>query len=368
MVDARSTNRSILNIFRWVKHMSGKRKILFLYPDVAAPTLRQINCGQVPSERLYGLVEMMKRNWEAQISDARWIGPFSWIRRRFRQFFEIPSLKTFIDMHGADIVLVKDDFSVALWLQAKTLGKPIVYLDAMFNLPKRFWRKWSAAINLRYADAILCYSEHQAREWAREFRLPVSRFSILPYCMDVTFYVKLKRRSEEPPFIIAVGRDLGRDYSTLVDAVTALDIDLKLVTMPYLLPDSAKGNSRVQVLEKISYAELFDLYSRATAAVIPLKRGICYPSGIRAVLESALLGVPTIATKTPILAEYLGNDGNILFVDAEDANSLASQIAWVMSHRAAAEQLAKDASEAVRRNFHMERFVCELEGYLAKLP
>jgi glycosyltransferase involved in cell wall biosynthesis len=343
------------------------KRILFLYPYKTTAIVKEIERGEAPSDRLYGFIELRRRKWNVIISDARWSGPLAHLRKKLKNFLEIPNLGTFYDMIHSDVVLVKDDFSLTLSMQAKILHKQIIYLDAMFKLPKGLLRKWAAAINLRLCDKILCYSEQQSKHWTDVFRLPRTYFTVLPYCMDVNFYPQVRRKIEEPPFIFAIGRDVGREYVTLLEVARRLGINLKLVTRPYLLPPNANDSHWLQVYDHIDYAQLFDLYARASVVVVPIKKGITYPSGIRAVLEGIVLGVPTVATSTPVLKEYLDGDDDVLFAEAEDIDSLTKQIKWVLENRTEAEEKAKKASDRIRKRFCMENFANHLISCLNEL-
>ena len=319
----------------------ANKRILFLYPHKTTAILKEIESGKAPSDRLYGFIELRQREWNVMISDARWSGALAHWRKKLKHFLEIPNLGTFYDMIHTDVILVKDDFSLTLSMQAKILRKQIIYLDAMFELPKGLLRKWAAAINLRLSDKILCYSEQQSKHWTDVFRLPRPYFTVLPYCVDIDFYPQVRRKIDEPPFIFAIGRDVGREYVTLLEVARRLGVNLKLVTRPYLLPPKANDSHWLQVYDHIDYAQLFDLYARAAVVVVPIKKGINYPSGIRAVLEGIILGVPTVATATPVLKDYLDGDDDVLFAEAEDIDSLTKQVEWVFANRTKAEKKSK---------------------------
>src|SRR5690606_5037417 len=98
-----------------------------------------------------------------------------------------------------------------------------------------------------------------------------------------------------------------------VSACIQLNLRLKLVTLPYLIPDNARNHPNVEVLQRLPYDKLFELYANAASVVVPLKEGISYPSGIRAVLEALALNKAAIVTRTPVLEEYFHEgDGELL--------------------------------------------------------
>jgi glycosyltransferase involved in cell wall biosynthesis len=133
----------------------------------------------------------------------------------------------------------------------------------------------------------------------------------------------------EASYVLAFGRDLGRDYRLLVKAMEGLGCDLKIVTLPYLLEGISVDQPWIKTLQRVSYGELFSLYAGAKAVVVPLKPGVSYPSGLRAMLEGMLLERPVIVTRTPILEEYASDD-EVHFVRPGDRLDLRDAIQRVV--------------------------------------
>lgn len=346
---------------------AGLQNVTFLFPHEAVPLVSDVMRKRSPRERLYGALELEGLGWRVDYADERWTGRLARSRRSLRGFVELPSTGICRRFGKTDIAIVKDEFAVANLIEARIAGCKIVYLDAMFDPPKRFWRRWSARLNLRYADRVIALSRAQASQWESEYGLPGGKIAVLPFCMDTEFYPTLRRERSNPPFMLAVGRDLGRDYATLVRAAELADINVKLVTLPYLLPPDAASHPRVEVLGRVSYDVLFDLYSRAAASIVPLKPGITYPSGIRAVMEGVLLGVPTVCTWTPTLEEYFQQDDHVRYVSPRDAQQLANEMSRVVQRPEETENRAAAANEFARSKYRIERFGEELHSMLLAL-
>lgn len=344
-----------------------RSKLLFLFPDRAQSRLIKVNKAFMPSERLYGLVELRQRGWNAKISDSRWEGAPGLLRRRFRRFFELPCPTVLREMRRSDVIVVKDDFSTTLLTEASLMGKPLVYLDAMFEIPKAWHERQALAYNLKHASAVCCYSQRQAIQWAETFKLPASRFEIMPYCIDADFYPELIWKRQKRGYIFAVGRDLGRDYDTLLSACEKIGLRLKLVTLSYLIPERAMASPLVEVFQNLSYSQLFDLYAGSAMAAIPLKKNISYPSGIRALLESTALGVPTVVTETKVLPEYLKNKVHVRYMAPESVEAMADTMQAVLDDPMEAEAMALRASIEVRSRFTMQHFADAFEQVIARI-
>jgi glycosyltransferase involved in cell wall biosynthesis len=329
-----------------------------MYPDVASGTIKHLENGTYPRERLHGYFQLKQLGWDVSISDSRWTGRSGKIRRRFRKFFHLPSIGMLRDWKDADVIVVKDNFSLILTLQAKSLGKRIVYLDSMFLLPKRKIRALLNKRNILLADAVICFSETQADLWSQIYSIDRSMFKVLRYSMDCDFYKAGANasgaRESDVPIIVSVGRDPGRDFASLISAISPTKSKLKLVTLPYLLPDNCDAS--VEVLQNLSYDELFALYRSASVAVVPLVSNVTYPSGIRAVMEAMLLGVPVVATWTPVLAEYFTDGEDLLFVKPDSPVALRESIDRIISDPVLAAHLRQNALRTMEETYRVEDY------------
>jgi glycosyltransferase involved in cell wall biosynthesis len=308
---------------RQVKTLS----ILYLFPHSIAETLAEVEAGSAPSERMYGLMELRKHGYRVDICDSRFAGAYGRLSGKLRPYgIFLLDWNAVREIARHDVVIVKDEFSLLTSLITKMLGKELIYFDAMFNVPKRWWRRMLVKWSILASDACIAYSEAQIDQWSQRLGLSRSRFTYVPYTMDVNFYRPVQPRANETPYVFAVGRDLGRDFGTLIEAVRGTGLQLKLLTLPYTLPPGARQETFVEVLERVSYPELFGLYANAAMVVVPLKNAIFYPSGIRAALEAALLGKAAIVTYTPILEHYLTGEKEVIYVPPGDAAAMRTAI------------------------------------------
>lgn len=328
-----------------------------------AALISEVADDQAPSERLYTMPELTDLGWSVgHYSDETPHGLRRKLKDRSNRFVRFFGPGAVQAIRSRDVVLVNGEFSILLTLLARILGKRIVYLDSMFEVPRRFWRRWSVWWNLRLANVTLAYSTSQAQLWTEEFGSDASKIAVVPYGMDLSFYKAVERAPQN--YVLAVGRDLGRDYATLFSALKGTGIRLKLVTLPYLLPESWRDQDWLDVFERVSYEELFELYAGALASVVPLKSGMTYPSGIRAVYEAALLGVPTIASQTPVLAEAFEHGVDLWFVPPEDPASLTAALIHLRDHADRFEALVQPAANNVRKNFSLQRSAASIDAAL----
>lgn len=307
--------------------MHEKPKLLVLFPHPAAQLAEQTRLGSQPSERLYGANELATRGWRITISDARFDNRFGVLVARLKGYgINLIDFTTIQQIRSHDIVLVKDDFSVPISFACRLFGKKLVYYDSMFQIPKKRFDRICVEYCLRHCDVVLAYSDYQIELWRESFRLSRDRFKKVPYALDKAFYRKGLPPLRDGGYVLSIGRDTGRDFRTLIQACKKLGVRLKLITLDYLVRDLDLPSDCVEVIQEVSYRQLLDLYSSASVVALPIKKGVSYPSGIRAALECKLIGKPLVVTETPVLREMLSDSSRTFFAQSEDVEDFSRQL------------------------------------------
>lgn len=340
------------------------QKVLMLFPHIAEPLIDETNRGVEPRERLYGLIELRERGWRVDPADSRHYGLAGWIRKHFGWLVNPIDLQTVMKLREYDTLLVKDDFSLMAVLAGRMLGKKVIFLDAMFDVPTRFWRRWSARLCVHLAHKTIAFSSSQTALWVKKLGLSTNKLCSTSFSLDGDFYEVPVAETASESFVFAVGRDVGRDFQALIDAARGTDLTIELVTLPYLSDTLKTHGVHVRVFPRLSYQELFLRYAQARVAVIPLRDAITYPSGIRAVLEAMIMGTPVVATRTPVLEELFSHRQELLFVDPGDAISLRSHLVWILENADEAREMANRAQVLVRTRYNMKSYVDFLEQTL----
>ena len=344
-------------------------RVAFDFRGSPREKISEVESGVAPRESLLGFFQLRDNGWQVVASDTRWRGRLGSVWLRLQRFIEIPDMGTLRDWWQADVIVITTRLSVPLALSAKMLGKPVVFLDALQSVPRRYWRRLGARAALWLADDVIIYSAAQGREWAQKLRLRADRFHAIPYGIDCDF-CRLPIRSEQDElsdqrdYVLSVGRDPERDFVTLAHATANAGVDLQLVTLPYLVPQEVRDMRHVIVHERLSYEKLFTLYRDARAAVVPVRRNVSYMAGIRAVMEAMALGVPVIATRTAGLEEYFDDKTHLLFVEPGDKVGLQSSIARLIDFPDEPHRMVGTASTLVRDKYSAERTISALEKRL----
>ncbi len=350
-----------------IKMILEKSKIVYLLPGIGTETYRAVQAGEAPRERLFGAVQLIERGWSVTLCDAQWEGWATPIRRKLARWLELPAYKTCLALWQADIAVIQGRLAPLLLLVSKLFGTRVVYVDVMFDIPKHRLRQWINKQCLKASDTIICYSATQSNIWAKTYDIPINKIISAHFPMDSNFYRKPSVEKVAPPFVIAVGRDIGRDFSTLLRAAKLAGIDTKLVTLPYLLPKLWNEDGGVEAFQRVSYPKLFDLYAQSKLAAVPLKAEISYPSGIRASLEAMLLRIPVVATYTSVLAEEFVDEEHLLYVESDNPILLAKAMKRILNDPYLAERLVETAWQKVHSDFSLDQFADIIESSLVRL-
>ena len=321
----------------------------------------RIKAKETPSEILYGAIELKESGWLVEIYDVGNKGWFGKINRFMKPHgINLIGYSTIMRIKDNKLIIVKGDFSLMTTVICRLLGKKIIYIDSMFNIPRRFWKRWSVYINLRLASDIIAYSVYQARIWEKEFNLQKNHIKTMHYCVDTEFYPSMVHRTTDKNYAISIGRDTGRNYDTLSKSSRLNGMKIKLITLSYLLSDEITGNENIQILHNVPYNDLFELYKNSKFSIVPLSKGLNYPTGIRGVLESLVLGTPTIATRTPVLEEYFQDREDLLFVDAENESALSLAMMELVNNTELSLKIAVNGMKKARacydRNVYKKEF------------
>jgi glycosyltransferase involved in cell wall biosynthesis len=330
--------------------INKESRILFLFPKPVKEELRQIESGEAPSERLYGMYELMQDGYKVDYTDALYAGPLV----QFYLFMKRCKIKwlpftIFSKILRSDVVVIKDDFYTLAVLAARLTGKRVIYKDSIFLPPKKLVRKLHAFLNIALADQVVAFSESQIELWKSDFPRFAHKFRYIFYPLDKKFYQGNMIECDEKHTFISVGRDVGRDNATLHSCIGQLNQTLDLITLPYLISEKLKKDPRVRIHQYISYQELFSIYGQSYCSIVPLKKDISYPSGIRAIMESMALSVPVIAARTPVLEEYFEDGRDIIYYDPENVDDLIDKVSGLMSGKYDVDALTKHAAQTMER-------------------
>lgn len=341
----------------------------FVYPNSRRSVLAGIDGGTEPDSQLHGSTYLHEHG-----IDVRYYDPLL-TRRRLPQPFErvawnMRELTVPFELRGVDVVFTPLG-AAGLPLAGALRRLPVVVMNFGFNLrwrrASRARRRWLRR-SLGAAARIVCFGEAQTRELVDLSGFPEERVVTLLIPIDDRFFAP----EPVPPRdgsrrVVAVGKDLSRDYATVAAAVESLDVCVDFVTLPRNL-DAVRLPPNVRVLTNISSVELRDLYVRADCVVVAQRRDdFVYGSeggGLTTLLEGMAMERPVVATERAIFRDYVDDGVEGLVVPAEDPAAMRAAIERVLGDPELARSLGAAGRARVERAHTTRGFAAQLAPVL----
>lgn len=202
---------------------------------------------------------------------------------------------------------------------------------------------------------------------------------------------------EDHPMICAVGLEF-RDYTTLVNAVTWLDVEVKIAAASSWSHHTAFAGAAALpeniAVGSYTYLPLRDLYAAARFVVVPLK-DVDNQAGVTVILEAMAMGKAVIVTATrgqtdiirdrrnggrgrverawwpgfvdePEVADRVADLWTGLYVAPADPAELRRAIQYLLDHPEIADELGRNGRRVVETCFTLdaftERFAAAIRG------
>jgi glycosyltransferase involved in cell wall biosynthesis len=160
-----------------------------------------------------------------------------------------------------------------------------------------------------------------------EARLDPARVHFTPFCTTIDAGEQLERLQElavQPLNYVFSGGNASRDYSLLVEAVTGLDVPVRIATTR---PLGVVPPPNVEAAP-VSPQEFLDLLARSRAVVLPLSTATRRSVGQQTYLNAMLLRKPVVVTDAPGVRDYLTDGVDALVVAAEPA-AIRAALEWL---------------------------------------
>ncbi len=353
--------------------------ILFLFKNGRAARLA--SAGVHPTEFFYGYPELAALGWPVKMLDEEDLGvrnPLPLVGRLLAilgralgglPIAALPSLARPENLRRLNqasvIVATTNSFGVGAAI-LKRLGylKPeLLFLPmGLAHRPLPPWLAWCYRWALR-GTRILSISRGEQESLSRALgaRVPVD---YLPFGVDERFWQP--GESGDDGYVLSIGNDQSRDYSTLVAAWRPEYPQLRIVTsLP--VPNAPanveiiRGDWRTQIL---SDEEIRRLYQRARFVVLPIRKTL-QPSGQSACLQAMACG------KAVVFSDIRGLWDRQLMVDGEtllltrpgDPEDLRRGINKLLTSPALATRLGQNARQVIVEHLNVRMMAAQLAAY-----
>jgi glycosyltransferase involved in cell wall biosynthesis len=217
----------------------------------------------------------------------------------------------------------------------------------------------------RSVDCVVCFSSNQVALLSEALGIPEHRITFVPFGIDSEFFAPATD-PVDGDYVLAVGRDAERDWSTFFDAVRNLDVPVKVVCRVERIA-GLDVPANVEVLGMVSRAEYRNLLARARVVVIATNP-VAYPTGQSVLLEAMSTGRCCVVTETPALVDYLFDDA-MLCTPPRDPEALGVAIRRALDDDDLRRKIGARARARVVERFDAGRMwnqIGDLVGSLAR--
>ncbi len=322
----------------------------FLYHNPRESLIADIEAGRAPDTGLFGSNHLGELGIEATVQ-----APRSQVKHRgggllHRALWNLREIPVAWELGDADV-------ACSFWtrffpLAARFRGRPAVIafnisLCTTYERSSRTRRATMGAA-LRAASGIVCLATAQRERLLLQHALDPAKVHMVPLGVDDRFFAP--GPAADNGYVLAVGRDMARDYATFAEAMAGVDARAIIVASDRNLI-GLELPPNVEVRRDVSYADLRDLYREAACVALPT-RSEDFPfgadcSGQTVLLDAMAMARPVIASDRATLSDYVSDGTNALIVPPEDPASLRSAIERVLGDRQLAGRLGDAARASV---------------------
>jgi glycosyltransferase involved in cell wall biosynthesis len=303
-------------------------RVTIVYPNPRSRLIAEARAGNAPQTTLLALDQLARRGLDVRVRDSLLDTRAGVLPKRLR--WHLRELTLPWEAGETDVLFTP--LANVIPLTARVRRLPIVVFNFGLNTILRRAnapRRAALAAAVRQATAVISLAATQRDELRELARVEAARAHVALHGVDDSFFAPADERPRER-LVLAVGRDLARDYPTFLAAVRDLEARVVVLAVRSRNLDGLEIPGNVEIREGISWNELRSLYARAACAVIPL-RPRDYPfgseaSGITALLEAEAMATAVVATDRPIVREYLTHGESALLVPEGDPRALATAI------------------------------------------
>ena len=290
--------------------------------------------GEIPglNEKLpYGYCHAASENCIVQYSEDAGEGPLGeFVRLAIRHILGFDLVHAWRNrkaLRAADIVWTHTELEhlavLALWQFRRPNRRPKLIANSVWLFDR--WHRFSAprrSIYLRFlrqADLLAVMSPENLEVGRQLF--PLSRFEMIPFGCDADLLTSpVPRTTHRPVRIVSLGNDIHRDWETLILAARQWPRCHLRIASRQLGRRFLERAPNIDAAPATSQNQVLDLYSWADIAVVPLKPNL-HASGITAICEATLRGLPVVCTDTGGLRAYFSDD-QVRYVPPHDSAAL----------------------------------------------
>lgn len=344
--------------------------VTFVYANARERLQAEVAAGVAPDTGLLGENHLARLGIRSRVhtpllqrsSISRLQPRLAWHLREVVLPFEVPGRAALIGPFGP----------IAPLVASIRRRPPVIVLNmglcTRFDRSPPLQRRLLAA-GIRRTAAVVCFAEAQRAALLAQTGADPTRVHTLLLGVDERF-LRAKTPASAGRLVLAVGRDLGRDYGTFLAAIDGLEAEVVLVASPRNL-EGLRVPPNVRVLLDVSALELRGLYEAARCVVIPTRReGFSFGadcSGQNVLVDAMAMGRPVVASERSTLRDYVDHGETALVVPAEDAAALRAGIEDLLADPAQADAMGARCRARVEAGLTTAHFAGRVARLVAQV-
>ncbi len=292
--------------------------------------------------------------------------------KSFKALFFIPRLLRYDFVFAQDNLLL--GYTISLLSRIFRLKTKWLYMAINSSIlikrnMKRPFRLFILKIFWKSYTHIICLSNEQLEDFVK-IGVPRSRLSFIPFGVDGNFF-KIQDSEKEEKIILSIGRDAGRDYSTLFKVAETVSHPWTIVASKKNISDTQIVPKNISVLYDKSILEIKDLFKKTRLVVVVskdtdvLEGSDC--SGQTVILEAMAAGCAVIATRRSWIKDYFIPEEDLILVEPNDSKALAMAIENMWNNDEKRNLIALSGQGKVTTKYTTKDFANHLEKLMNSL-
>ena len=212
---------------------------------------------------------------------------------------------------------------------------------------------------LKKSDHIVVLSDAAMKSMSDDFGVPLSEISTFNFGADLSFWEYKAFNISQRPYILAIGNDMNRDYSTLLKAVGD-KYELIIVTGKDFAGKENAGDN-VTIKTNLSNDEVRKMYQGARVVVTPSVDVQTESSGLSTAVQSMACGTPVIISDSPPMRELFTDRENILFYKPLSTESLRKCIDDVWNEEDFLRTISRNGCVIIQNKLNSVQMASQLE-------
>lgn len=343
-------------------------KALYLFTNSRGKNAEEVARGEYHDNHFFGMFRLGRYGIDANFLELENTFPkkiVQFLRQHISMHFVHTPLLPF--MYSYDVLLTSSSLGTLLVRKILHLRpKKVVMFD--YNLSgqlhdiKTFKEKVFKWV-IDGVDGFVTLSAEEAETMKELYPEKEESIIFFPFACDSSYYKPVEGCKEEN-FILSVGRDPGRDVSTLVRAVAGLGVTCK-VTVKKSQLDAVEDIPKEIERHDFTTKELLEEYTKTKLVVIPLNSKYSNDTmGCSSLVEAMSMGKAIIATDTVTMRNYITDGVNGRLVPQGDSEALRTVITELFNNETERERLGNNARVFVRKECDPELFAKKLAEFL----